>query len=197
MRGRRAAPGGSPRCSIRLPQAGQRDLPERHEAVVDALARSGSFPSGWCGEVGSGTGNATADLRGAFTMSSRWSWQARCCDSPRRGAPDPRRCRCASAALRLGGGGGADQHVPVSGGSHRVLAQRWRGVVGEHERERDADLPPSHRGAARAARSLGRRHLPSRVGNVAHRTPDHGVSRRVAKGARRPPSARGDRSASL
>jgi SAM-dependent methyltransferase len=44
----------------------ERDAPERHEALVDALARSGPFPRGWCVEVGSGTGNATADLRGAF-----------------------------------------------------------------------------------------------------------------------------------
>lgn len=43
-----------------------RDLPERHDALVDALARGGQFPSGWCVEVGSGTGNATADLQQAF-----------------------------------------------------------------------------------------------------------------------------------
>jgi ubiquinone/menaquinone biosynthesis C-methylase UbiE len=43
-----------------------RDVPERHEALVDALARGGPFPSGWCVEVGSGTGNATADLQQAF-----------------------------------------------------------------------------------------------------------------------------------
>ena len=43
-----------------------RDVPERHDALVEALARGGPFPSGWCVEVGSGTGNATADLRGAF-----------------------------------------------------------------------------------------------------------------------------------
>jgi SAM-dependent methyltransferase len=44
----------------------ERDVPERHEALVDALARGGPFRSGWCVEVGSGTGNATADLRGAI-----------------------------------------------------------------------------------------------------------------------------------
>jgi SAM-dependent methyltransferase len=44
----------------------ERDVPERHDALVDALARGGPFPSGWCVEVGSGTGNATADLREAF-----------------------------------------------------------------------------------------------------------------------------------
>ena len=44
----------------------ERDVPERHEALMDALARGGSFSSGWCVEVGSGTGNATADLRAAF-----------------------------------------------------------------------------------------------------------------------------------
>jgi len=43
-----------------------RDTPERHDALMDALARGGPFPSGWCAEVGSGTGNATADLRTAF-----------------------------------------------------------------------------------------------------------------------------------
>ena len=43
-----------------------RDVPERHDALVDALARGGPFPNGWCVEVGSGTGNATADLRQAF-----------------------------------------------------------------------------------------------------------------------------------
>jgi SAM-dependent methyltransferase len=44
----------------------ERDRPERHEALADALARGGPYPSGWCAEVGSGTGNATADLRRAF-----------------------------------------------------------------------------------------------------------------------------------
>ncbi|MGZ6896837.1 MAG: class I SAM-dependent methyltransferase [Acidimicrobiia bacterium] len=39
-----------------------RDTPERHDALADALARGGPFPAGWCVEVGSGTGNATADL---------------------------------------------------------------------------------------------------------------------------------------
>ena len=43
-----------------------RDVPERHDALVDALTRGGPFPSGWCVEVGSGTGNATADLQQAF-----------------------------------------------------------------------------------------------------------------------------------
>jgi SAM-dependent methyltransferase len=44
----------------------ERDRPERHEALQDALARGGPFPSGWCVEAGSGTGNTTADLRRAF-----------------------------------------------------------------------------------------------------------------------------------
>jgi ubiquinone/menaquinone biosynthesis C-methylase UbiE len=44
----------------------ERDAPERHEALADALARGGAFPSGWCLEIGSGTGNATDDLRTAF-----------------------------------------------------------------------------------------------------------------------------------
>jgi ubiquinone/menaquinone biosynthesis C-methylase UbiE len=43
-----------------------RDVPERHDALVDALTRGGPFPRGWCVEVGSGTGNATADLQRAF-----------------------------------------------------------------------------------------------------------------------------------
>jgi SAM-dependent methyltransferase len=43
-----------------------RDRPERHDALEDALARGGPFPDGWCVEVGSGTGNATEDLRRAF-----------------------------------------------------------------------------------------------------------------------------------
>ena len=44
----------------------ERDVRERHDALADALARGGSFPSGWCVEIGSGTGNTTADLRGVF-----------------------------------------------------------------------------------------------------------------------------------
>src|SRR5262245_47858747 len=44
----------------------ERDVPARHDALMDALARGGLFPSGWCVEVGSGTGNSTADLRAAF-----------------------------------------------------------------------------------------------------------------------------------
>ena len=43
-----------------------RDAPERHEALADGLARGGPFPTGWCVEIGSGTGNATHDLRTAF-----------------------------------------------------------------------------------------------------------------------------------
>jgi SAM-dependent methyltransferase len=43
-----------------------RDVPERHDALADALARGGPFPNGWCVEVGSGTGNATTDLQRAF-----------------------------------------------------------------------------------------------------------------------------------
>jgi SAM-dependent methyltransferase len=40
----------------------ERDQPERHEALGDALARGGPFPSGLCLEVGAGTGNVTRDL---------------------------------------------------------------------------------------------------------------------------------------
>jgi SAM-dependent methyltransferase len=43
-----------------------RDVPERHDALEDALARGGPFPRGPCVEVGSGTGNTTADLQQAF-----------------------------------------------------------------------------------------------------------------------------------
>lgn len=43
-----------------------RDAPVRHDPVHDALARGGPFPDGWCVEVGSGTGNVTADFRRAF-----------------------------------------------------------------------------------------------------------------------------------
>src|SRR4051812_33005435 len=39
-----------------------RDIPERHDALRDALARGGPFPSGPCLEVGAGTGSATPDL---------------------------------------------------------------------------------------------------------------------------------------
>jgi len=44
----------------------ERDMPERHDALADALTRGGAFPPGWCIEIGSGTGNATQDLRTAF-----------------------------------------------------------------------------------------------------------------------------------
>jgi SAM-dependent methyltransferase len=44
----------------------ERDRPERHDAIRDALTRGGPFPGGWCVEVGSGTGNATPDFRDAF-----------------------------------------------------------------------------------------------------------------------------------
>jgi SAM-dependent methyltransferase len=43
-----------------------RDAPERHDPVHDALARGGPYPDGWCVEVGSGTGNVTADFQRAF-----------------------------------------------------------------------------------------------------------------------------------
>jgi SAM-dependent methyltransferase len=44
----------------------ERDMPERHDALRDALARGGPFPKGWCLEVGAGTGNITGDLRATF-----------------------------------------------------------------------------------------------------------------------------------
>lgn len=44
----------------------ERDRPERHDALADALARGGPFPDGVCLEVGAGTGNMTDDLQTAF-----------------------------------------------------------------------------------------------------------------------------------
>lgn len=44
----------------------ERDIPERHDALRDALVRGGTFPSGVCLEVGAGTGNTTGDLRAAL-----------------------------------------------------------------------------------------------------------------------------------
>jgi len=44
----------------------ERDKPERHDALADALERGGAFPTGWCIEIGSGTGNTTQDVRRAF-----------------------------------------------------------------------------------------------------------------------------------
>ena len=44
----------------------ERDRPERHDALRDALARGGPFPGGLCLEVGAGTGNATGDLKAVF-----------------------------------------------------------------------------------------------------------------------------------
>jgi SAM-dependent methyltransferase len=48
------------------PAWSSRDIPERHDALRDALVRGGPFPDGLCLEVGAGTGSATADLQGAF-----------------------------------------------------------------------------------------------------------------------------------
>jgi SAM-dependent methyltransferase len=44
----------------------ERDRPERHDALGDALARGGPFPGGVCLEVGAGTGNMTGDLQAVF-----------------------------------------------------------------------------------------------------------------------------------
>jgi SAM-dependent methyltransferase len=44
----------------------ERDRPERHDALGDALARGGPFPGGVCLEVGAGTGNVTGDLEAVF-----------------------------------------------------------------------------------------------------------------------------------
>jgi SAM-dependent methyltransferase len=48
------------------PTWSERDIPERHDALRDALTRGGPFPSGTCLEVGAGTGSATPDLVAAF-----------------------------------------------------------------------------------------------------------------------------------
>src|SRR5437016_4427953 len=63
----------------------ERDSSERHDALADAVARGGPFPRGGCLEIGSGTGNATGDLRATFhhvisvdlsrEMLSRTSWE--------------------------------------------------------------------------------------------------------------------------
>ncbi len=44
----------------------ERDNPERHDSLGDALARGGPFPGGVCLEVGAGTGNVTGDLQAVF-----------------------------------------------------------------------------------------------------------------------------------
>jgi hypothetical protein len=44
----------------------ERETPERREALADALTRGRPFPGGLCVEIGSGTSNATRDLRAAF-----------------------------------------------------------------------------------------------------------------------------------
>ena len=48
------------------PTWAERDVPERHDAVRDALGRGGPFPAGVCLEVGAGIGSATPDLMNAF-----------------------------------------------------------------------------------------------------------------------------------
>ena len=45
-----------------------RDGPERHDSLLDALDRGGPFPRGPCIEVGSGAGLATPVLRSAFDI---------------------------------------------------------------------------------------------------------------------------------
>jgi SAM-dependent methyltransferase len=48
------------------PTWASRDIPERHDALRDALDRGGPFPGGLCLEVGAGTGSATPDLQATF-----------------------------------------------------------------------------------------------------------------------------------
>jgi SAM-dependent methyltransferase len=66
MRGRRSGRHRSRRGSMPWLRWPERDVPERHDALGDALARGGPFPHGVCLEVGAGTGNATGDLEAAF-----------------------------------------------------------------------------------------------------------------------------------
>jgi SAM-dependent methyltransferase len=46
----------------------ERDRPERHDALADALTRGGPLRGGLCLEVGAGTGNETGDLQAAFDV---------------------------------------------------------------------------------------------------------------------------------
>src|SRR4051794_1498726 len=48
------------------PEWSSRDLPERHDALRDAVHRGGPFPPGPCLEVGAGTGSETPDLQEVF-----------------------------------------------------------------------------------------------------------------------------------
>lgn len=48
------------------PTWSDRDVPERHDSLRDAVQRGGPFPDGVCVEVGAGTGSATPDLLAAF-----------------------------------------------------------------------------------------------------------------------------------
>jgi SAM-dependent methyltransferase len=75
-----------------------RDRPERHDALEDALARGGPFPRGWCVEVGSGTGNATDDLRRSFRDVVSFELSL---EMLRQAAPDGRQMQADAAALPL------------------------------------------------------------------------------------------------
>lgn len=55
----------------------ERNVPERHDAVRDALARGGVPAGGVCLEVGAGTGAATPDLASAFSAVVRTDLSAR------------------------------------------------------------------------------------------------------------------------
>lgn len=54
-----------------------RDVPERHDALRDALSRGGPFPAGTCLEVGAGTGAGYGDLLQTFsrTVSMDLAWE--------------------------------------------------------------------------------------------------------------------------
>jgi SAM-dependent methyltransferase len=59
------------------PTWNERNVPERHDAVRDALARGGVPAGGVCLEVGAGTGAATPDLAAAFSSVVRTDLSAR------------------------------------------------------------------------------------------------------------------------
>ena len=174
----------------------ERDVPERHAALADAVARGGSFPSGWCVEIGSGTGNTTADLRGVFqdVVSVELSREML-----RLASVVERPIQADGAALPLRTGSAAVVALinmflfPVE--VARVLAEDgvllWVSTNGD---QTPIYLPPAEVLNVLPGTWDGIS-LRGRLGNVADRTPDHAKSRRVLKRARRQPGAPSDRSA--
>ena len=95
---------------------------ERHDALMDALTRGRPFPSGWCVEVGSGTGNATADLQQAFRDVVSLDLSQEMLRVASFGVVRSEPILSSTVAHRLGGRCRAHQHVLVSG---RDLALFW------------------------------------------------------------------------